>query len=112
MEDKDEQTEGKTIFPSSLNTGRGLSLICVELPILYFKGSQIEVYKLGYISNPSLEIFCIFANSPDPDEMLPYAALYLGLYCLPKYLFTGFQNEKGHNSYPKMVLDRNRDIIV
>ena len=28
-------------------------------------------------------------NSADPDEMLPYVALLLGLYRLPKYLSTG-----------------------
>ena len=33
--------------------------------------------------------------SADPDEMLPYAAFHLGLRCLPKYLFTSIQNEKG-----------------
>ena len=34
-------------------------------------------------------------NSADPDEMPPYAAFHLGLHCLPKYLFTGIQTEKG-----------------
>ena len=39
--------------------------------------------------------FChILANSADPDEMLLNAAYHLGLCCLPKYLFTGIQNEK------------------
>ena len=31
----------------------------------------------------------------DPGEMLPYAAFHLGLHCLPKYMFTSIQNEKG-----------------
>ena len=31
----------------------------------------------------------------DPDDLPPYAANHLGLHCLPKYLFTGLQNEKG-----------------
>ena len=35
-------------------------------------------------------------NSADPDEMPPYAAFHLGLHCLPKYLFTGIQTEKGN----------------
>ena len=44
----------------------------------------------------SLKIVFIFiANSADSDEMLPYAAFHLGLHCLPKYLFTDIQNEKG-----------------
>ena len=43
----------------------------------------------------SMKIVFILANSADPDEMPPYAAFHLGLYCLPNYLFTGVQNEKG-----------------
>ena len=35
----------------------------------------------------------ILANGTDPDEMAPYATFYLGLHCLPRYLFTGIQNE-------------------
>ena len=30
----------------------------------------------------------------DPDKMSPYAAHHLGFHHLPKYLFTGIQNEK------------------
>ena len=37
----------------------------------------------------------ILANSVDTNEMLPYAAFHLSLHCLPKYLFTCNQNEKG-----------------
>ena len=33
-------------------------------------------------------VFVMLANSADPDEMPPYAAFYLGLHCLSKYLFT------------------------
>ena len=43
----------------------------------------------------SLKIIFILANSADPDEIQPYAAFHPGLHCLPKYLFTGIQNEKG-----------------
>ena len=42
-----------------------------------------------------LKIVFIFAYSADPEEMLHYAAFHLGFHCLPKYLFTGIQNEKG-----------------
>ena len=38
------------------------------------------------------------AYSADPDksdEMQHYAAFHLGLHCLPKYPFRGFQNTKG-----------------
>ena len=34
------------------------------------------------------------ANSADPGEILHYAAFHLGLHCLPKYLFSGIQNEE------------------
>ena len=36
----------------------------------------------------------ILAYSADPDEMPHEAAFHLGLYCLPKYLFTSIQNDK------------------
>ena len=42
-----------------------------------------------------LKVVFIFANSADPDEMPPYAVFHLGQNCLPKYLFTGIQIEKG-----------------
>ena len=31
-----------------------------------------------------------------PDEIPPYVAFNLGLYCLSKYLFTGMQNDNHH----------------
>ena len=37
----------------------------------------------------------LFTNRVDPDEMQHYAAFYLGLHCLQKYSFRGFQNTKG-----------------
>ena len=37
------------------------------------------------------------ANSAEPGEMTPYVAFHLGLHCLPKYMFTGIQNDKGFN---------------
>ena len=43
----------------------------------------------------SIKIVFILANSADPDKMSPCAAFHLGLLCLPKYLFTCIQNEKG-----------------
>ena len=44
----------------------------------------------------SLKVVFILANSADPDEMLPNATFYLGLHCLPKYLFIVTQKEKGN----------------
>ena len=44
----------------------------------------------GLCYNFSEDIFFL-ADSADPDEMLQFAALHLGLQHLPKYLFTGIQ---------------------
>ena len=38
--------------------------------------------------------FFSFANSADPDEVLYFVALHLGLQCLPKYSFMDFQYTK------------------
>ena len=50
---------------------------------------------LNYDLFLSLKIVLILANSADPDEMQHYAAFHLGLHCLPKYLFRGFQYTQG-----------------
>ena len=42
----------------------------------------------------SLKIVLIFPNSTDIDEMQHHAAFYLGLHCLPKFQFMGFQYTK------------------
>ena len=48
--------------------------------------------KIEFLSKMVL----VHANSVDPDEMLHNnAAFHLGLHCLPKYPFRGFQNAKG-----------------
>ena len=39
-------------------------------------------------------VISILANSAEPDEMQHYAAFHLGLHCLPKYPFRGFQYTK------------------
>ena len=38
-------------------------------------------------------------NSADSDEMAPDMAFHVGLHCLQKNLFTGFQNEKGYRNF-------------
>ena len=48
-----------------------------------------------YIVFLSLKISFVLANSADPDEMPQCAAFHLGLHCLPKYPFKGFQFSKG-----------------
>ena len=50
------------------------------LPIVYFKGSQVEFSKSLLLS---LKIVLLLANSADPDEMQHDAAFHLGLHCLP-----------------------------
>ena len=49
-----------------------------------FKGSQVIMM-----------IVIILANSACPDDMQRFAAFHLGLHCLPKYTFRGFQFTKG-----------------
>ena len=46
---------------------------------------------LNYDGFLSLKVVLILANSADPDEMQHYATFHLGLHCLPKYSFRGFQ---------------------
>ena len=71
-----------------------IDTISMGLSILYFKGSQVEFF-LNYSVFLSLKVVLILANSVDPDEMQHYAAFHLGLHCLPKYPFRGFQYTKG-----------------
>ena len=61
-------------FPIQINT------ITIGLSIIHFKGFP-DNYELQ-----SLKIVFILANS---------AAFHLGLHCLLKYPFRGFQNTKG-----------------
>ena len=42
----------------------------------------------------SLKIVLISSKSVDPVEMPHSVAFYLGLHCLPKYPFKGFQQTK------------------
>ena len=50
---------------------------------------------LNFEKNISLKIVFILANSEDPDEMQHSAAFHLGLQCLPKNPFGGFQYTEG-----------------
>ena len=74
-------------FPIQIDT------ISMGLPIMYFKGSQIEFSKLECFSVPE----CCFnlANSADPDEMQHCAAFHQGLHCLPKNPFRDIWSLKG-----------------
>ena len=65
-------------------------MISIGLPIVTFKGNF-----LNYDVFQSLKVVLTLSNSADPDEMQHYAAVHLGLHCLPKYPFRGFQYTKG-----------------
>ena len=65
---------------------------------------MLSYLKFNIHIHLSLKIVFILANSADPDEMLPYAAVHLGLHCLPKYLFLGIQNGKGQYTKQAPVL--------
>ena len=73
---------------------RHVNRISMESSILYFKRPQGDISKL-YCSSVSGEFSVYLSNRPGPDEMPPFVAFHLGLHCLPKYLFTDVQNEKG-----------------
>ena len=68
-------------FPITLDT--------VKWPIIYIEGSQV-------ISSKKIIVFLSLnlANSAYPGEMSHYAAFHLGLQCLSKYQFRGFQYTK------------------
>ena len=65
-----------------------IKAIRMGLSIIYFNRSQVVLYQL------SLRIFFTLTNSVVPDEMPPYVKFHLGLHCLQKYPFRGFQNTK------------------
>ena len=52
----------------------------------------------------SLLVVFILGNSVDPDEMQHYAAFHLGLHCLPKYPFRGFQYTRGYPELRRLLL--------
>ena len=55
-------------------------------PFCVLRGHRSKLHNFDI-----LKIVLISANSADPDEILPCAAFH----CLPKYLFSSIQNEKG-----------------
>ena len=62
----------------------------LEWSIVYIEGSQVIIsIAFLYLKND-----LVLATSTDPDEMLHHVAFHLGLHCLPKYLFRGFQSSK------------------
>ena len=73
-------------LPSHIDT------ISMGLSIVYFKGSQNFLKNDVFLS---LKVVLILPNSADPYEMQHHAAFHLGLHCLSKYPFRGFQHTKG-----------------
>ena len=61
---------------------------------VYIEGSQVIV-------SPKMYFFLVSENNVEPDEIPHYVAFHMGLHCLPKYPFRGFQYTKGlfGNSY-------------
>ena len=63
-------------------------------------------------------IIFVMANNVDPDEMLHYVALHLGLYCLLRYIFRNHQYTKGQRHvkvkrYPfKNIFQRIKNIYM
>ena len=51
--------------------------ISMHLPILHFKGSQVEILNYDVF----MSLMTISANNADPGEMPSYAAFHLGLHC-------------------------------
>ena len=55
---------------------------CIKLGIVYCIIQGVTDYNFQINSSFSLKIVFILANSVDHDEMLHYAAFYLGVHCL------------------------------
>ena len=62
--------------------------------IVYIEGLQVTISEKNVVFL-SLKIDFVLANNANLDEMQCYAAFHLGLHCLPKYPFRGFQYMKG-----------------
>ena len=61
--------------------------------IVKMEGSQLIISK--NIVFLFLKVFFVLANSAGPDEMPHFVAFHLGLHCLEKDPFNGFQHTKG-----------------
>ena len=83
----------RTDFPILIDT------ISVGLPIVYFKGSQVEFSKLWCFSVPDGCLNLRKQCRPWWNAALCFissvSSFHLCLHCLSKYLFMGFQYTKG-----------------
>ena len=66
------------------------------LSSVVFYGVTGRTFLNNYVLQPR-EIVFFLANSEGPDEMPRFVAFHLGLHCLSKFSFRGFQNTKGFN---------------
>ena len=81
-------------YPKHIDT------ISLGSPFCVLRGHRLKF--LNYDEFMLLKIFFIQASSADPDECL-YAAFYLGLHCLPKYLFISISNEKDYKHFSRCM---------
>ena len=65
----------------------------IILSIIYFKDHRSEISN--YYVLKSLNVVLFSAKSVGLDEMQHHAAFHLGLHCLSKYPFKGFQYTVG-----------------
>ena len=70
-----------------------IDTISMELSICILRGCRSKILHNDVFLSPN--IVFILANRADFDDMPPYVAFHLDLYCLPKYVFTGVHNENG-----------------
>ena len=74
-------------FPKHTNA------VSMEKSILYFEGPQVEISKDNYFLVPE---YCFFYLNQTVQTLMN-VAFHIGLNSLPKYPFTGIQNENGIN---------------
>ena len=65
---------------------------CNKYVTVYLMGQSLHFLTSVYFC--PLRFVLILANSADPHEM-QYVVFHLGLHCLQKYSFRGFQYTKG-----------------
>ena len=59
------------------------------LTIFDLRSSIVSTFSIA-----AYPLWIVLANTANPDEMPHSAAFHVGLHCLQKYLFSGFQSTK------------------
>ena len=97
-----------------------IDTICMKLSILYFKRLSVKISLKWRNSVPEdclyLRKHNCYGHSPPfrwiiQEGLPPYVAFHLGLHCLPKYLFTSIQNEKGYDITAILVNKKFRNVL-